>query len=399
VRTRGAVALVAALVLTPDAALAQQLVPPPEPPPLVAPGWTITPSVGAASSWDDNVALTSPEQGELADQVTTALTSLASQYRGRRGEFLLEYRGRYDFYRRYTTFNAPDHRARLDFERRLGRRITGFARDSFSSSPTTDVPFADAGLLILQRRTTSANDFSAGVDITPGSRSVITASYGNQWIDLVGDEQVQPLLRGGYAHRGEITMRRQLWPRLAVGGAYDLQHAIVSRGQESFQIQRAAALVDYAIAPTLTLSGRAGWAWQTAGPAGDQSAPSMSADLRYQAERTLWTIGYERTYLASFGFGGTVQNRALRASVDAPLSRRVGVTARVTARENDPLIAEGLALRGVSGEGFITFTLASWLHLETFVVTNRQDTQLAGGRITRTRAGVRLITLHPMRLR
>jgi hypothetical protein len=398
VRRRVAAAF-AALILAPGVARAQQLVPPPEPPPLVGPGWTLTPSVGAAASWDDNVALTSPQQGELEDQVTTALTSLTSQYRGRKGEFLLEYRGMYDFYNRYSEFNAPDHRARLDFERRLARRVTAFARNSFSSSPTTEVPFADAGLLTLRRRTTTTNDFRTGVDVTPWSHSLITASYGNQWIELAGDEQVQPLLRGGYAHRGDISMRRQLWPRLALGGKYDVQHAIVSQGQESFQIQRAEALVDYAISTPLTLSASAGWAWQTAGAAGDQSAPSFSADLRYQAERTIWSVGYERTYLASFGFGGTVQNREFRASVEAPLSRKVAINGRVTASENDPLIAEGLDLRGLSGEGFIAFTLVSWLRLETFLVTSLQDTQLAGGRITRTRVGVRLLTFHPLRLR
>jgi hypothetical protein len=33
-----------------------------------------------------------------------------------------------------------------------------------------------------------------------------------------------------------------------------------------------------------------------------------------------------------------------------------------------------------------------------FAVYSGQDAQRAGGRINRTRAGVRLITLHPMRL-
>jgi hypothetical protein len=397
VRAGGVVALVA-LVFGPGTTVAQQLVPPPEPPPVVAPGWTITPSVGAAASWDDNVALTSPQQGELSDQVTTALTSLTSQYRGRTNDFLVEYRGSYDFYRRYTAFNAPDHRARLDFERRLSRRVTAFVRESFTSSPTTEVPFTDAGLLILRRRTTSTNDLRTGVDITPWDHSLITAAYGNQWIDLVGDEQVQPLLRGGYAHRGDVSMRRQFWPRLALGGRYDVQHAIVSSGEETFQIQRAEALFDYALAQTLTFSGSAGWAWQTVGPTGDQSAPSFSADLRYQNEHATWTIGYERTYLASFGFGGSVQNRELRATVEAPLSRRVGISGRVTASENDPLIAEGLDLRGIAGEGFVSFTIVPWLRLETYVTTSWQDTQLAGGRITRTRAGLRLLTFHPMRL-
>ena len=71
------------------------------------------------------------------------------------------------------------------------------------------------------------------------------------------------------------------------------------------QIQRAEGLLAYAFSPALTFSGSFGWAWQTVGPSGDQSAPSFSADLRYRVEHATWSIGYERTYLASFGFGGT----------------------------------------------------------------------------------------------
>jgi hypothetical protein len=364
----------------------------------VAPGWTLVPSVGAASSWDNNVALTSPQRGELKDQVTTAFSSLSTQYRGRRGDFLLEYRGMYDFYRRYTEFNAPDHRVRLNAQRRFTRTVTGFVRNAFSLTPTTEVPFSDTGLLTLNRRTTSTNDFAAGLDLTPWRRTMITTAYGNQWIDLARDQDVQPLLRGGYLHRGDVTLRRQIWPRAALGAAYSTQFATVSGGMESFEIQRAEALLDVALGPTLTFSGRGGWAWQQAGFTGSQNAPSFAAELRYQGERTRMSIGYERTYLASFGFGGTVQNRSFQATLDAPINQRFDVGARATWRENDPLFATTLNLQGLIVQGTAGVNFVSWLRLETYVASSWQDTQVAGGRIDRTRAGVRLLTLYPMRL-
>lgn len=393
--------VVAAMVLvaTCGTASAQQLVPPPEAPPAVAPGWTFTPSIGVASSWDDNVALTSPQQGELSDQVTTAFSSFSSQYRGRRGDFLLEYRGLYDFYRQYTAFNAPEHRARLDTQRRLTPAVTAFVRDSFLLAPTTQMPFSESALLTLTRRTTSTNDLRTGLDITPWRRTLITAAYGHQWIDLAGDEQVDPLLRGGYAHVGDLTVKRQFWPRVALGGAYDLQHAIVSGGAESFQIQRAEALADFALSLPLTFVGRAGWAWQRLGAAGAQSAPSFSAELRYRGERTLWSVGYERTYLASFGFGGTVQNREARASLEVPVNRRFSLSASLSLRDNEPLQADALQLRGVTFQGTAVVNLVSWLRLETYVLTSGQDSQVGGGQIDRTIAGVRLLSVHPMRMR
>ena len=172
--------------------------------------------------------------------------------------------------------------------------------------------------------------------------AMITAAYGNQWIDLARDQDVQPLLRGGYLHRGDVTLRRQIWPRAALGAAYSTQFATVSGGMESFEIQRAEALLDVALGPTLTFSGRGGWAWQQAGFTGSQNAPSFAAELRYQGERTRMSIGYERTYLASFGFGGTVQNRSFQATLDAPINQRFDVAARATWRENDPLFATTL---------------------------------------------------------
>jgi hypothetical protein len=131
-------------------------------------------------------------------------------------------------------------------------------------------------------------------------------------------------------------------------------------------------------------------------------------EVRYLAERTTWSLGYSRTFLASFGFGGTVQNEELRASVQVPISRRVELIGRLSARDNDPLsgpLAEvgpdgvvGPGLRALSASGTVSFGLASWLRFEAFAAANWQDARRAGGQIERTRAGVRFVTFYPMRL-
>ena len=100
-RAAAAAMVLVAVAACPAIGGAQQLVPPPEIPETVRPGWTLTPSFSVAPLWDSNVALNSEEQGELEDQVLAVGSGLLSEYRGRRGELALEYRGVYEFYRRY----------------------------------------------------------------------------------------------------------------------------------------------------------------------------------------------------------------------------------------------------------------------------------------------------------
>jgi len=406
---RGGLLTFLVLVGSTGLAHAQQLVAPPEVAQQERPGWTVTPSFSVAPLWDSNVALTSDEQGELADQVLIVGSGLRSNYRGRYGQFLMDYLGSYEFYRQYPAFDAPDHRARVEAQRSFGRRVSAFVRDSFALSPTTNVPFSDTGLLALRRRTTSSNDFRAGFDITTTQRSTLTAAYNNQWVHLEDDELVQPLLRSGYSHRADVRFKQRIFQRLTLGGMYDFQHAIVAEGEEAFDIQHAGGLIEWTLSPTLQFFGAAGYAWQIAGRGQEaQSAPAFMGELRYLAERTTWSLGYSRTFLASFGFGGTVQNEELRASVQVPISRRVGLMGRLSARDNDPL-SDPLAgvspespfnsgLRALTATGTISFELASWLRLEAFTIANWQDARRAGGQIERTRAGVRFVTFYPMRL-
>jgi hypothetical protein len=124
----------------------------------------------------------------------------------------------------------------------------------------------------------------------------------------------------------------------------------------------------------------------------------VNAELQYQANRTLWTVGYSRTFLASFGFGGTVQNEELRAGVTVPAGRRWDFSAIVSARDNDPLSGLGPGLRAVSAQGTAAFEVAPWLRLEAFTTSSWQDARRAGGQISRTRAGIRFVSLYPVRL-
>jgi hypothetical protein len=162
-------------------------------------GWVVVPAVGVGALWDDNVTLASGDAGELQDLVTAVSPSLMLGFRGRGASMTLDYRGSYAFHRELKDFDAADHRGRLEFDRRLGRRVNLFVRDTFTWAPTTEAAGADIAVVLLRRRTTQFNDFRGGLDIEAGRRTTITAAYGSQWIHLERDDLVSPLLRGGHA--------------------------------------------------------------------------------------------------------------------------------------------------------------------------------------------------------
>jgi hypothetical protein len=364
------------------------------------PGWLVTPSVAVAGLWDDNVTLAGSELNTLEDFVTAVSPSLVLGYRGRDSTVAMDYRGRYDFYNQLSQFDTMDHRGSLDLNRRVGRRANLFARNTFTVSPTTDTGDALLPLVVLRRRTSRFNDFRGGIELTAGRRTTITSAYSSQWIEFADDESVAPLLRGGYAHMADATLMRQVASRLSVGGTYEFQHAVVSGGAESFDIQRASAVMELALSPNVDVVGSAGYAWLSVGRDGEsRDAPTFRIGLKGQRRRAYWDVSYGRSFIPSFGFGGTVQNEEVRASLHVPMGRRFELGGTAAYRENDSLDIAEADLQGVSAQGSLGWAATRWLRLELFAIHSFQDSQLAGGQISRTQAGVRFTTLYPMRLR
>lgn len=364
------------------------------------PGWLVTPSVAVAGLWDDNVTLAGSDLNTVEDFVTAVSPSLLLGYRGRYTTVEMDYSGRYDFYNQLSQFDTMDHRGSLDLIRQFGRRVNLFARDTFTLSPTTDTADALIPLVALRRRTSRFNDFRGGLEILAGRQTTVTTAYASQWVEFEEDETVAPLLRGGYAHLADVTLMQRVASRLSVGGTYEFQHAVVSRGTEGFDIQRASAVMEVALSPNVDLTGEVGYAWLAVGREGEnRDAPTFEVGLEGRRRRATWGVSYGRSYLPSFGFGGTVQNEEVRASLQAPLGRRFELGGTAAYRQNDSLDIAEADLEGVSAQGAFGYAPTRWLRMELFAIYSFQDSQLAGGQIARTQAGVRFRTLYPMRLR
>lgn len=389
-----------ALAIVASSAGAQQVPAPavPQPQPQTPPGWLLVPTIGVAQVWDDNVSL-AVDGGDVAEDYVTAVSpSLAIDYRGRRTTFGVDYDGIYDFYNDLSELNSSNQRARVELTRRAGARVSLFARDNFTLAPTTEDLAVAA--LVLQRRTSRFNDFRGGAEFMVGRHTTLTAAYTSQWIGFERDDEVAPLLRGGHSNGATLDLRRQFSERLSLGGRYAYQRALVSQGDDEFDIQDAAVSLEWAASRTLVATLEGGYAWLSAGRTSPRrQAPTFRAGLAWQAGRSQLGVEYGRAFLPSFGFGGTVENEELTGTLRVPLTRRIEWSAGASLRENDPLTAFETSLRSVIAQSSVVFLATRWMKVEIFGTHSFQDSRLAGGRIARTRAGIQIATSRAMRVR
>jgi hypothetical protein len=368
------------------------------------PGWSLTPAIGVSELWDDNPTLAAEGDVRPGDFVTSVRPSFMLGYRGRRSTLRSNYGGSFDFYRDLPEQNTRDHRADIDFTHRLTPRVQMFARDQAMLSPTTgDV--ADLPATVLRRQTTRMNAFRGGVESILSRRTTLNLTYATQWIDFADVAELtatlQPAasqLQGGYSHGGIGELRHRVTPRFSVGADYDIQRATIGDGAETFDVQSALAVTELALSPTVTLSGGYGHAWLTASRDGFRdSGPAFSAGLDWRRRRFAGTIGYGRTFLPSFGFGGTFQNEELRATVRAVLSRSITWSGGVTVADNDPLEPGDPTLRAVSALTSLGWVVKQRLRFEVFAQHVSQDSSVAGGHVLRTRAGVQATVFDTVR--
>lgn len=404
-RRHALVPVVAALSLVSSPAGAQQ--PVAAPPAATPPGWVITPTIGVGATWDDNITLAFDESEIAEDYLAAVSPSLALGYRGRRTTFGANYLGRFDFYRELSQFDSANQRGNVELTQRVSRRISAFALNNFAITPTTeDLAIAP---VVLRRRTTRFNDFRGGVDVTLSSRTTLTTAYTSQLVTFARDEEVAPLLRGGHSHGGSATLRRVFSPQLSLSAEYEYQRAIVANGGDEFDLQNAGLMLDLDLTRSLSAFVEGGYAWLSPGRLQEaRDAPTFRVGLGWQHQHASWDVQYGRAFMPSFGFGGTVQNEELVGTLRVPFTRRLTLTARGSLRENDPLrTVEPLpplapletSLRSITAESALVFLATRWLQLEIYGTHSFQDSQVAGGQISRTRAGVQVATSRSMRVR
>ena len=364
-------------------------------------GWVFTPAIAVAETWDNNVLLAT-EGSESAGDFLTAISPRAGLgFRGRRSTFQLDYRGSYQLYQELSALNAFDQRLNVSYRYRLTPRLAFVTKNSLSRSPTTDE--VDIPGILFRRQGVLMDDFRAGLEAQINKRTTLNGAYTFQWLEFDNTEAPSPVLealeRGGHAQGAVVELDHVLGPRLTVGAEYQMRHATVDEVRE-FDVQNALGTVDWRLDERLTLSGGAGYAWLATNRTDQpQSAPAFRISLSRSGARLAWNVGYRRSFLPSFGFGGTFENQEFEAGVFGPITRRLDWSASAAVREADPLTTSELGLRSVWARSSLSYLATRWLRVEGFYVAVFQDSRRPGGHINRSRAGIQVVTTTRTRIR
>ena len=110
-------------------------------------------------------------------------------------------------------------------------------------------------------------------------------------------------------------------------------------------------------------------------------------------------VTYNRSFVPSYGFGGTTQNKELMTRFHVSLSRRWFANSSVAWRSNDPLTLGEPALQSWWTEASVGYDVQPWVRIEGFYGGTRQTIDRPGGVMNRNRFGFQIITVKPVRIR
>jgi uncharacterized protein (PEP-CTERM system associated) len=394
-----AFSIVSLLALLPGAVAAQEsnFVPSPSADQLAPPGWSFTPALAVGSGWDDNALVRGTGDDAPGDLLSVFDTRAALDYNGSRGQVSANYDGAFVIYRDLNQLNSFDQRASFAGRRLLTKHIAFFARNSFAAVPTTElaqlvaVPFVRTGSRLEDLRT--------GVEASFTKYTSATFSYDFQWVDFDPIGPGNNALFGGHSHGAAVTLKHLLSARLAVTGDYSLQHATLRDG-ELFNIENASAGLEYRLSEQTRFFAAGGISRLGATQfSANQTAPAWRVGLVRSLRRAGVDLLYSRSFVPSYGFGGTMQNEELTGRLRLPLGRRVYTTSALSWRRDDPLVSGELPLRTYWLEGTIGYAATRWIRVEGFYAATHQKIERPGGVLDRNRVGFQVITAKPLRIR
>jgi hypothetical protein len=371
-----------------------------------APGWIFTPAFSVGGTWDDNVLLVFREETIPKDYGSALNPSFDLDFTGRQTQLSVGYDGSFVLYRTVTELNSVEQTGSVAFEHQPNKRVTVFASEAFNLAPTTDA--LNMGGIPFYRVGSQSNTAGGGVEASLARHTTMRTAYTLNVVDFDFDDVAGQQLRGGYSHLLEFGLSQVLSPRLSLGGEYSFQRAVVAGRidrpefpDERFSIHNALGTVTYQISPTLTISGGVGVARlrasQTLRP---QTGPALRAGITHRGRRAVVTASYHRSFVPSYGFGGTFQNEEWLGSVLVPFARnRVYLDGSVAYLNNEALQLLQPSLRSLWYSTKVGYRATRWLSVEGFYNRVSQEAEFARGNLSRNVIGFQVVTSKPMKLR
>jgi hypothetical protein len=366
-------------------------------------GWTITPMIGFAETYDDNISLfghnTAEQQND--DYIATVFPAIDLHYGGKHTVVDMGYSGSFLDYRTFSLLNRWDQSGRFEFKRQETARLKWFGRASAAVLPTTDL--IELGGIPYRRTGARTASTRGGAEYTFSARNAVSSSLDYQVVDFDRPEAVAAILRGGRVLESINGWRHKFDSRFALGADYSYRRASVSGDDLTFNIHTSEAAVDYEMSSTWAFSGAGGMVYlQETSATAARSGPAWRASLDRHRGGTRFHVGYIRSYIPSFGFGGTIQNQEIGVSYRTPLfhSRRFYIDNSAVFRDNQPLTDTGeqLPLRSLRTYSSLGWEPQPWARLEVFYGRVQQSSLRAGGQLDRNRIGFQIVTSKPMRV-
>jgi hypothetical protein len=319
-------------------------------------------------------------------------------YNGRRAQISGTYDGAFLLYRDLGSLDSYDQHGWIYARQMLTRHVGLFVRNSIASVPTTElaqlvaIPFVRTGSRIDETR--------GGVEIAFTKRTSLAAGYDFEWVDFDHSQPGAESLLGGHSHGASVDLRHVLNARLTFLVDYSIQHALVNTVDQTFDVQNGSVGVEYKLSDLTRVFATGGISQLTTSAiAPGRTGPAWRLGLSRHFRTADVDLDYTRSFVPSYGFGGTMQNEEAGARVRLPLARRVYTSGGVSWRRNDPLVDVEPPLRSVWIEAVFGYAMTPLVHVEAFYGGTHQVIDRPGGVIDRNRFGFQVITAKPLRIR
>jgi hypothetical protein len=361
------------------------------------PGWSFTPAIDYALLWDSNVLMENVGSTIVSEQLHVLKPRGTVAFVGRRGDFNANYGGAFVQHPTFSSLNSFDQRLAVNSSRLLTRRIAISGHYGFTTSPTTElvelvgVPFARIG--------SERQEANGGITTLLSRKLELQTAYRFQRIDFDQDLSSTTVLNGGHSHGGTVGLKHKLTERFSLTGNYYFDRATFVNGS-SFALQNGWAGVEYAINADTRAFGSGGMSYLS-GVDGrpSRSGPALQVGIARSLQDATISVSYTRSYVPSYGFGGTSNNEELRTILRVPLSRRFFTQSAVSVRRNEPLETTGLTLRSTWYHGSLGYVLADWARIEAYTAGSRQNIARPDGRVNRYSFGVQITAATTTRIR
>ncbi|CAN5768447.1 hypothetical protein BH24ACI5_BH24ACI5_09010 [soil metagenome] len=361
-----------------------------------APGLTFLPGISLGVVRDSNVALAStvdrPASGQLFVVEPFGQLELISPLT----EFVAGYKGHMRRYTNVEQLNGMDHRLYLSVRRMATRRLTVFAGNDYADVPTTDE--VELNGLPFTRTGARSNRLTAGIEARLSKYTDLNVRYESLWVKF---DRTVPFPSDGWVNAVQTDLRRRLSERLSVGAEYGIRRADLQDGARTVLFQDIGGLVAYAVGPHTRVEFSGGFSFVVDTRLDrDRRGPYVRGEISHDVERATIGGSFERSFVPTFGFGGTSESHELRGYVRMPLHRnRLYVQSTGLWRRTSPLLVDEFALDTLRASNTLGYAAVRWLRLEAYHIFTRQDSRIAGGEVNRQRAGVQVVFSQPMRIR